>query len=171
MKFVWTAKCQDAFEAIKSVLWSEPILMVPDFDKQFKLYVDASDIGLGAVLLQEDVNGQDYPICYFSRKFSCHQRYYCTSEKEALSLILSLQHFEVYLNSTAAPVLVFTDHNPLVHLQRTRNHNWKLLHWSLLLQEFQLEIRHVKDKNNVVADTLSRAMRLLNLLAQHHECW
>ena len=127
VKFVWIAKCQDVFEAIKSMLQSESILMAPDFDKQFKLYVDASDIGLGAVLLQEDVNGQDHPICYFSRKFNCHQRYYCTSEKEALALILSLQHFEVYLSSTAAPVLAFTDHNPLIYLQHMRNHNWKLL--------------------------------------------
>ena len=39
--------------------------MALDFDKQFKLYADASDIGLGAVLLQEDVDGQDHPICYF----------------------------------------------------------------------------------------------------------
>ena len=113
---------------------------------------------MGAVLLQEDIEGQDHPICFFSRKFNCHQRNYCTSEKETLALILSLQHFEVYLSSTVAPVLVFTDHNPLVYIQRMKDRNRKLLRWSLFLQEFQLEIRHVKGKNNVVADALSRAM-------------
>ena len=55
MNFVWTDRCQDVFERIKLILRSEPVLLAPDFDKQFKLYVDASDIGLGAVLLQEDV--------------------------------------------------------------------------------------------------------------------
>ena len=115
--------------------------------------MDASDIGLGAVLLQEDVEGQDHPICFFSRKFNCHQRNYCTSEKETLALILSLQHFEVYLSSTVAPVLVFTD-----YIQQMKDRNQKLLRWSLFLQKFQLEIRHVKGKNNVVADALSRAM-------------
>ena len=158
VKFVWTTVCQDAFDKIKSILRSEPVLMAPDFNKRFKLYVDASDIGLGAVLVQEDVNGHDHPVCYFSRKFNCHQRNYCTSEKETLALILSLQHFEVYLSSTVTPVLVFTDHNPLVYLQRMGSRNRKLLRWSLLLQEFQLEICHVKGKHNGVADALSRAM-------------
>ena len=152
------ATCQDAFDKIKAVLQSEPILIAPDFSKQFKLYLDASDIGMGAVLLQTDANGQDHPVCYFSKKFNCHQHNYCTSEKETLALILSIQHFEVYLSSTAAPVLVFTDHNPLVYIQHMRNQNRKLLRWGLLLQEFQLEICHVRGKNNVVADTFSRAI-------------
>jgi len=133
VKFVWTATCQNAFNKIKTVLRSEPILMAPNFTKQFKLYVDASDVGMGAVLLQADVNEQDHPICYFSKKFNRHQCNYCTSEKETLALILSLQHFEVYLSSTVVPVLV---HNPLVYVQRMRNQNRKLLRWSLLLQEF-----------------------------------
>ena len=110
------------------------------------------------MLLQEDVEGQDHPICFFSRRFNCHQRNYCTSEKETLALILSLPHFEVYLSSTVAPVLVFTDHNPLVYIQHMKDRNQKLLHWSLVLQEFQLEIHHVKGQNNVVADALSRAL-------------
>jgi len=114
---VWSDKCQVAFEEIKLILHSEPVLLAPDFNKQFKLYVDASDIGFGAVLLQEDEEGHDHPICFYSRKFNCHQHNYCTSEKETLALILSLQHFEVYLSSTVAPVLVFTDHNPLAYIQ------------------------------------------------------
>ena len=65
----------------------------PDFDKQSKLYVDSSDMFLGAVLLQEYVNGQD--CCYLSRKFNCQQHNYSTSEKETLALILSFQYFEV----------------------------------------------------------------------------
>ena len=89
VKFVWTATCQNAFNKIKTVLRSEPILMAPNFTKQFKLYVGASDVGMGAVLLQADVNEQDHPICYFSKKFNGHQRNYSTSEKETLALILS----------------------------------------------------------------------------------
>ena len=76
VNFVWTDRCQDAFEEIKLILRSEPVLLAPNFDQQFKLYVDASDIGLGAVLLQEDVEGQDHRICFFSRKSNCHQRNY-----------------------------------------------------------------------------------------------
>ena len=82
-------------------------------NKEFKLAVDASDVGAGGVLLQEDDNGVDHPICYFSKKFSKHQKNYSSVEKECLSLILALQHFEVYLTSSSSPFVVFSDHNPL----------------------------------------------------------
>ena len=101
--FDWTDRCQAAFEEIKLILRSEPVLLAPDFDKQFKLYVDASDTGLGAVLLQGDGEGQDHPVCFFSRKFNFHQCNYRTSEKEALALILSLQHFE-FNSSTSTSI-------------------------------------------------------------------
>ena len=137
--FVWSSACQKSFEKIKSILLSEPVLMAPNFDKQFKLYVDASDIGMGAILLQEDSVGVDHPVCYYSKRFDCHQRNYSTVEKETLALVLSLQHFEVYLSSTIAPVEVFTDHNPLVYIQRMKNHNKRLLRWSLVLQIHSLK--------------------------------
>ena len=116
-------------------LLSEPVLMAPNFDKQFKLYVDASDLGMGAVLLQEDSVEVDHPVCYYSKKFDLHKRSYLTVEKETLALVLSLQHFEVYLSSTIVSVEVFTDHNLLVYIQRMKNHNKWLLRWSLVLQE------------------------------------
>ena len=69
-KFKWNDKCQDAFDRLKAILKSAPVLLAPDFDKCFKLAVDASDVGIGAVLLQEDNNGIDHPVCYFSKKFN-----------------------------------------------------------------------------------------------------
>ena len=107
-KFLWSSACQNSFDKVKSFLLSEPVLMAPNFEKQFKLFVDASDIGMGAVLLQEDSSGVDHPVCYYSKKIDSHQCNYSTVEKETLALILSLQHFEVYLSSTTAPVEVFT---------------------------------------------------------------
>ena len=95
-------------------------------------------------------------MCY-SKKFDCHQRNYSTVEKETLALVLSLQHFEVYLSSTIAPIEVFTDHNPLVYILPKKNHNKWLLCWSLVLIEYQLKIHHVKGCDNVVADALSRS--------------
>ena len=73
-KFKWNDKCQDAFDRLKAILKSAPVLLGPDFDKCFKLAVDASDVGIGAVLLQEDNNGIDHPVCYFSKKINKHQK-------------------------------------------------------------------------------------------------
>lgn len=63
-------------------------------------------------LLQDDPNGIDHPVCYFSRKFTKYQVKYSTIEKETLALLLSLQHFEVHLGSSTLPI-VYTDHNRL----------------------------------------------------------
>ena len=73
-KFKWNDKCQDAFDRLKAILKSAPVLLAPDFDKCFKLAVGASDVGIGAVLLQEDNNGIDHPVCYFSKMFNKHQK-------------------------------------------------------------------------------------------------
>ena len=155
-KFKWNDKCQDAFDRLKAILKSAPVLLAPDFDKCFKLAVDASDVGIGAVLLQEDNNGIDHPVCYFSKKFNKHQKNYSTIEKECLALILAIQQFEVYLTSSASAIVVFSDHNPLSFLHKLKNKNQRLLRWSLLLQEFNLDIRHIKGKDNIIPDALSR---------------
>ena len=138
------------------MLSSQPVLLAPDFNKSFKLAVDASDRGCGGVLLQEDDQGIDHPIAYYSKKFNIHQQRYSTIEKEALALLLALQHFEVYVSANCEPVIVNSDHNPLTFVHKMKNKNQRLLRWSLILQGFNLVIKHVKGKDNILADTLSR---------------
>ncbi|XP_030271730.1 uncharacterized protein LOC115581049 isoform X3 [Sparus aurata] len=156
--FVWTPECQQSFESLKGILCCNPVLSAPDFSLPFKLEVDASAVGAGAVLLQEDDQGIDHPVSYFSRKFNKQQLKYSTIEKEALALLFSLQHFEVYLGSSVKPIKVFTDHNPLVFLSRMYNHNQRLMRWSLIIQNYNLEIYHKRGSENVLADALSRAV-------------
>ena len=155
-KFEWQEKCEVAFEKVKAMLMHKPVLCAPNFQKPFKLAVDASDVGAGAVLLQEDVNGVEHPVCYFSKKFEKGQKNYCTSEKELLALVLALQHFEIYVSAGGYPVTVYTDHNPLTFLHRLKNKNQRLLRWSVLLQQYTLDIQHIKGQENVIADALSR---------------
>jgi hypothetical protein len=154
--FSWNDKCQIAFDKLKAILKSTPVLLAPDFDKPFKLAVDASDIGAGAILIQEDNHGVEHPVCYFSRKFNKQQKNYSTIEKECLALILAIQHFEVYLTSSPSPIVVFSDHNPLSFLHKLKNKNQRLLRWSLMLQEYDLDIRHIKGRDNIIPDALSR---------------
>ncbi|KAI2644029.1 Retrovirus-related Pol polyprotein from transposon 17.6 [Labeo rohita] len=143
-EFRWNSKCDCAFGAAKDLLCSAPILSAPDFSYLFTLEVDASVVGCGAVLTQEGELGVHHPICYFSKNFSKAQRRYSTIEKEALALILALQHFEVYVGGSPEPVAVYTDHNPLVFLMRMCNSNQRLMRWALVIQGFNLKIRHKK---------------------------
>lgn len=156
VSFKWTSECQSAFEALKTLLCSAPVLVAPQFEKPFLLEVDASGTGIGAVLLQTGEDDLNHPISFFSKKFLKHQMNYSTIEKEALALILALQHFEVYIGSSVSPVTIFTDHNPLTFLQLMSNSNHRLMRWSLICQSYNMKICHKKGIENVLADSLSR---------------
>ena len=155
--FVWSPVCQQAFEKAKTLLCNAPVLSAPRFDRPFALQVDASHVGVGAVLLQSDEFGIEKPVSFFSKKFNSYQLNYSTIEKEALALVWALKHFDVYLGSGVVPVVVFTDHNPLVFLNSLQCPTQRLVRWSLFLQSHWLDIRHIKGTDNVVADALSRA--------------
>ena len=143
VKFVWIDRCQSAFERLKALLQSAPVLSAADFNPPFKLTVDASYMAAGAVLLQEDKNRIDHPVGYFSHKFNDDQRNYSTIEKECLALILALQHFDVNVSSINTPLELFSDHKPLVFIHKRKNKNQHLLRWSLTLSEY-MTIQHIK---------------------------
>ena len=66
-QFIWTNDCQKAFDILKVILKNEPVLLAPNFAKEFKLAIDASEIAAGSVLLQENSNEVDHPVSYFSK--------------------------------------------------------------------------------------------------------
>ena len=123
----------------------------------FSLATDASDSGIGAVLLQADEEGIKHPVAYFSRKLLPAERKYSTIEKEALSLIKAIEHFNIYFSPSLFPIQVFTDHNPLIFINKCKNKNQRILRWSLLLQEYDLRLQHISGKSNIVPDVLSRS--------------
>lgn len=158
-KFVWSSGCQKAFEQVKTLLCSAPVLAAPCFNRPFKLFLDASLVGAGSVLMQANDLGIDKPVSFFSKKFNSYQLNYSVIEKEALALILSLKHFDVYVGGSI-PVIVYTDHNPLTFLNSLQCPNQRLIRWSLFLQAYCLDIQYVKGTDNVVAGALSRAPQL-----------
>ena len=97
-------------------------------------------------------DGVVHPVCYFSHKFYCHQKHYSMCEKEILALLLALQHFRVYLDTPVDDIVVYSDHNPLVFINRMKDKNQT---WSLALQEYSLKICYIWGKDNVNTDALS----------------
>lgn len=154
MKWVWSDKCQEALAQIKAMLSSPPVLRAPDFHLPLQLAVDACDVGVGAVLLQAGEDDFEKPVAYFSKKLNKHQQAYSTIEKEALALVLAVKHFDVYVASSEK-VVVYSDHNPLAFLAKFRSANARVFHWGLVPQPYNLGIKHIAGKNNVVADSLS----------------
>ena len=130
-KYVWSLSCQQAFENIKNVLCATPILAAPQMDNPFILHVDASDVGVGAVLSQKlscpKDGGVERPVTFYSKKCNSFQRNYSVIEKETLALIWALQHFEIYIDSGSIPLVVYTDHNPITFLQSLHCPNHRLM--------------------------------------------
>ncbi|WP_435325966.1 Ty3/Gypsy family RNase HI domain-containing protein, partial [Klebsiella pneumoniae] len=155
-KWKWSEECEQAFTTVKNLLSNFPILRAPDFDRPFVIAVDASRVGVGAVLFQSDDNGIEHPVSYFSKKLSRAQRNYSTIEQELLAIVLALQHFCVYVPPFGPEVVIYSDHHPLQFLHKFKFKNQRLTRWSLLLQEYNLRVRHIRGQDNVMADCLSR---------------
>ena len=154
-KVVWNMELQYAFDKLKCLITQEPILKIPDFDRKFFLQTDASDLGVGAVLLQE-YDGIKYPLAFYSRKFLEQHKRYSIIEKECLAIIWSVQKFEIYLYGR--DFVLETDHQALTFIDQVRINNNRVMRWSLFLQNYRFQILSIKGKDNVIADYLSRTI-------------
>ncbi|XP_033730041.1 uncharacterized protein LOC117319318 [Pecten maximus] len=154
-KVIWEVAQEEAFNTLKELLMSEPVLRLPDLDKEFTLRTDASDLGLGAILLQE-CDGKFHPIAYASRKLLPRERRYAVMEKECLALVWGVMKFQRYL--LGKEFCVETDHQPLTCLSKSKVANARIMRWAMLLQPFRMRIKAIPGRDNVGADFLSRAM-------------
>ncbi|XP_038057353.1 uncharacterized protein LOC119728962 [Patiria miniata] len=152
-KVNWSDAQDVAFETLKRRVASAPILHLPNFDKQFILQTDASDIGIGAVLMQEE-DGVKFPISYVSRKLLPREAKYSVIERECLALVWAIKKFHFFLYGKE--FILETDHRPLSYLARTKMTNSRIMRWALSLQPYRYRIIAIKGKDNVGADFLSR---------------
>lgn len=147
------SKCDSAFEKLKTLLCTDPILTNIDFTKTFMLQTDASDREVGAVLSQRDDNGDDKPNAYFSAKLLPREERYFMVEKECLAIKLGVQVFKVYL--LGRPFQIQTDHTSLRWLDSLKE-NARLARWSLILQAYDYTVSYRAGSTNGNADALSR---------------
>ena len=136
------------------------MLRLPDQDREFVVHTDASDKGVGAVLMQRDEDGKLYACRFYSRKLNPAQTRYSTTEREMLAVVLALKQWRKYLSYR--PFEVHTDHRPLLDLVRHLNEhqNVRVQRWGTASQCFAVKIMYIPGKRNVVADSLSRELFL-----------
>lgn len=153
-KVSWEPQHQRAFDRLKEVLTSEPVLQGPDYEKTFHLQTDASNHGIGAVLSQMSEDGADRPVAYYSRKLLKSEKNYAAVDKECLAIVDSIKHFQIYL--TGIKFVVKTDHKCLQWLDSVKDTGGRRTRWSLRLQPFQFDVVHRPGVENGNADGLSR---------------
>jgi hypothetical protein len=131
-----------------------PILVFPDWSKEFNVHVDASSIALGAVLAHPGAVYIDHPITFARRKLSTSKMNYTTTEREGLSMVYALQKFRHYL--LRGHFKMFIDHYALKYLVNKPVLGGRICRWLLLFQEYHFEIVVKPGRMNKGPDHLSR---------------
>ena len=147
--FAWSQACEDAFDKLKTMLVSLPIMRSPNWELPFEIMCDASDYAVGAVLGQRE-DKKAIVIYYASKTLDSAQSNYTTTEKEFLAVVFALEKFKSYI--VGSPITIFTDHAALKYLLSKQDTKPCLTMWILLCQEFNLTIKDKKGVENVVVD-------------------
>lgn len=172
-KLVWNENAINSFHKLKDSLVSAPLLQPPNFDKHFTIFCDASDECIGGVLSQssEKSPNQDRPVAYVSRKLRGPELNYTVTEKECLAVVFCVEKFLEYIEGTEFTVC--TDHAALTWLFKQKDLSGRLARWVLSLQQHNMIIKHVKGRDNVVADAISRfpMIDLLKICSNSSDSW
>lgn len=147
--FRWTQLEEAAFHTLKQALISAPVLALPDFAVTFEIETDASDKGIGAVLMQNK-----HPISFLSKALGPRTSMLSTYEKEALAILMAVDHWRAYLQP--AEFIIHTDQKSLIHLEEQRiSTPWQQKVMVKLLG-LRYRIVYKKGPENRAADALSR---------------
>src|SRR5690606_26131526 len=101
----WGDEHTIAWKEIQRRLASRPVLTQPDPDRHYFIDTDASNTGIGAVLIQKDDHGHPHPVAYASRKMSPAEVLYSTREQEALAIIFAIEKFNDFVKGRRFTVI------------------------------------------------------------------
>ena len=132
-------------------------MLTPYWSNEFEIMCDASDYAMEAVLEQRTEKLFE-AIYYASKTFNEAQENYSTTEKEMLAMVFACEKFRPYI--LGSHVVIHIDHATIKYLMAKKDAKPRLIRWVLLLQEFDLEIKDKKGRDNVIADHFSRLERI-----------
>ena len=154
-KWQWTELHQHAFDQLKRCLTNSSTMAYFDPEKDTELIVDASPVGLGAILTQKTCEAGRMIVAYASRSLSPVEQRYSQTEREALACVWACERFHLYVYG--APFILITDHKPPVHVFNNPKAKppARLERWNLRLQPYNFTVRYEPGKMNP-ADYISR---------------
>ena len=156
-ELVWTEEMSKSYDKIIQTLINDPVIAYPNTDKEFYIHVDASALGLGAILTQLDDEGKHRVVEYASKRLTKTQSLYSNSVREGLGVLWSLDHFKYYIHGRNTTV--FCDCNAVVDCFRSKEHipqNRMLRDWVARILNYGVTIKHKPGKLMAIPDALSR---------------
>lgn len=157
LPFSWTPETEVAFQRLKHQFATAPILTQADPNKSFVVEVDASDVGVGAVLSQcSNTTSKLHPCAYYSRRLSPAERNYDVGNRELPAMKLALVEWQHLLEGAEYSFVVWTDHKNLTYLRNAKRLNACQVRWSLFFARFTFSMSYRPGFRNIKPDALSR---------------
>jgi len=155
--WTWSGRKQAAFEDLKTVVTTAPVLVSPQESDPFQIEADSSDFATGAVLSQQStMDGKWHPVVFYSKSLSSVERNYEIHDKEMLAIIHVLEEWKHFLEGATHPVEIWTDHKNLEYFMTAKKLNCRQACWSLHLARFDFLLYHRPGHTMGKPDALSR---------------
>jgi hypothetical protein len=141
-RFEWTMDTQEDFNNIKKEITTAPVLISPYFQRDFIIYSFATEMVVASILTQRNTKGEEFPISFMSKTLHDYELRYSELEKQALSLVKVVVHFQTYILNSH--VIVYVPSSPVKMLlnQQLREGKWE--NWLAKIQEYDIEIKPLK---------------------------
>ena len=146
---------------LKDTLVSAPILKYPDTSKPYTIFTDASKYGWAGVLTQEHtsvIDGKEtttkHPVMYVSGLFHGSQLNWAAMTKEVYAIYMTIKKSTFYI--TGHDVTLRSDHLPLDKFLKQMTLNNTVNNWVMEIESFKIKFVHIAEKDNILADMLSR---------------
>lgn len=154
--FFWDQATATAFKRIKLAFAAPSFLAHADNSRPFIVETDASGHAIGAILSQEQTNGDVQPVAFYSRQMITAERNYSIFDKELLAVVEAFREWRHYLQGAYQPTQVLTDHRNLEYFTSTKFLTRRLARWADFLIDFDFILRYRPGASNTQADILSR---------------
>jgi len=156
VKWQWGVEQQKAFDELKRVFTTKPVLAAPDLDKEFRVEADVSNYATGGVLSMKCSDKMWRPVAFISKSLSDTERNYEIHDKEMLAVIRCLEAWRHFLEGTTIKFEIWTDHKSLEYFMKAQKLNRRQARWALYLSRFDFVLKHIPGAKMGKADSLSR---------------
>jgi len=138
------------------VFISQPLLVAPNLDKEYRIETDTSNFAMGGVLSIKCENNKWRPIVYISKSLNKMERSYKIHDKEILAIIHCLEVWRHFLKESRSKFEVWTDHKNLEYFMSNQKLNCRQVQWALYLSRFDFVLKHISESKMEKANRLSR---------------
>jgi len=156
VKWQWREEQQKAFNELKRIFTTKPVLAAPDLDKEFRVEADTSNYATGGVSLMKGSDELWRPVVFISKSLSNTERNYKIHNKEILAVVRCLEAWRHFLGGTMTRFEIWTDHKNLEYFMKVQKLNRRQARWALYVSRFDFMLKHVPGSKMEKADSLSR---------------